>query len=251
MPDIMNVTNPVPGYDTAASSRAIPNSANDPNIQNVPNPSRVNRPDSNSGQQHSAGEEANSFPLRYDSNFQAFLQRITDSGGSVSADLLRSLAGGSQTVVSSGLRAGTAGDLSQILNMLHMSEGEFLRFLQNQAVSGSRFGGSLFNILRGAYYASDSQGLRSDILQFLKQYSDYSSTGHIEDNLLRSLNRITASLPRSWGAQVADFIAQLQNSMQSGDRGGALKLLQGQIPISPTMSPAPTIWAASGPPCPC
>jgi len=71
MPDIMNVTNPVPGYDTAASSRAIPNSANDPNIQNVPNPSRVNRPDSNSGQQHSAGEEANSFPLRYDSNCSA------------------------------------------------------------------------------------------------------------------------------------------------------------------------------------
>ncbi|MEA4942769.1 MAG: hypothetical protein VB094_09575 [Oscillibacter sp.] len=229
MPDIMNVTNPVPGYDTAASSRAIPNSANDPNIQNVPNPSRVNRPDSNSGQQHSAGDEANSFPLRYDSNFQAFLQRITDSGGSVSADLLRSLMGGSQTAVSSGLRAGTAGDLSQILNMLQMNEGEFLRFLQNQVASGSRFGGSLFNILRGAYHASDSQNLRSDILQFLKQYSDYSSTGHIEDNLLRSLNRITASLPRSWGAQVVNFIAQLQNSMQSGDRAGALKLLQGQI----------------------
>ena len=229
MPEIMNVTNPVPGYDTAASSRAIPNAANDPNIQNVPNPSRVNRPDSNSGQQHSAGEDSGSFPLRYDSNFQSFLQRVTESGDSVSADLLRSLMGGSQTVVSSGLRAGTAGDLSQILHMLQMSEGEFLQFLQDQVTSGSRFGGPLFGVLRNAYRSSDSQSLRSDILQFLKQYSDYSSTGHIEDNLLRSLNRITASLPRSWGAQVADFMGQLQNRMAAGDRAGALKLLQGQI----------------------
>ena len=229
MPEIMNVTNPVPGYDTAASSRAIPNAANDPNIQNVPNPSRVNRPDSNSGQQHSAGEDSGSFPLRYDSNFQSFLQRVTESGDSVSADLLRSLMGGSQTVVSSGLRAGTAGDLSQILHMLQMSEGEFLQFLQDQVTSGSRFGGPLFGVLRNAYRSSDSQSLRSDILQFLKQYSDYSSTGHIEDNLLRSLNRITASLPRSWGAQVAEFMGQLQNRMAAGDRAGALKLLQGQI----------------------
>lgn len=229
MPEIMNVTNPVPGREPAAASRAIPNSANDPGIQNVPNPGRVNRTDSNSGQQHSAGEESGSSPLRYDSNFQSFLQRISGSGDSVSAELLRSVAGGSRTSVTSGLRAGSAGDLSQILNMLRMNEAEFLRFLQDQTASASRFGGAFFNALRGAYRAGDSQSLRGDILQFLKQYSDYSSTGHIEDNLLRGLNRIIASLPRSWGAQVSEFTGQLQNSMLAGDRAGALKLLQSQI----------------------
>lgn len=229
MPDIMNVSKPVPGYDNAAGNRSIPNSVTDPNIQNVTDPSRVNRPDSNSGQQHSAGDEAQSPPLRYDSNFQSFLQRIRESGQSINSDLLRSIITGSQTVVSSGVQAGTAADLSQILNMLQMNEGEFLSFLKDQVTSGSRFSGPLFNVLRAAYHASDSPSMRGDILQFLKQYSDWSSTAHIEDNLLRSLNQITGSLPRSWGGKVLDFMGQLQNSMSAGDRAGALKLLQGQI----------------------
>ena len=229
MAEIMNVTNPVPAREPAAANRSIPNSAYDPGIQNVPNPGRVNRSDSNSGQQHAAGEESGSLPLRYDSNFQSFLQRVSESGDSVSADLLRTLAGGARTSVSSGLRAGSAGDLSQILDLLRMNEREFLKFFQDQSISASRFGGAFFAALRTAYRAADSQGLRSDILQFLKQYGDFSSTAHIEDNLLRGLNRIVSSLPRSWGAQVSDLTGQLQNSMLAGDRAGALKLLQGQI----------------------
>ncbi len=229
MAEIMNVTNPVPAREPAAANRSIPNSAYDPGIQNVPNPGRVNRSDSNSGQQHAAGEESGSLPLRYDSNFQSFLQRVSESGDSVSADLLRTLAGGARTSVSSGLRAGSAGDLSQILDLLRMNEREFLKFFQDQSISASRFGGAFFAALRAAYRAADSQGLRSDILQFLKQYGDFSSTAHIEDNLLRGLNRIISSLPRSWGAQVSDLTGQLQNTMLAGDRAGALKLLQGQI----------------------
>ena len=229
MPDIMNVSNAVPGYETAASSRSIPIGTNDPNIQNVPNPGRVNRPDSNSGQQHSAGDQTGAYPLRYDSNFQSFLQRVTDSGGSVTADLLRSLITGSRTEVSSGLQAGSAGELAQILDMLQMSEAEFLRFLKDQAASASRFSGPLFAALRNAYRQSDSQSLRGDILQFLKQFSDHSSTDHIQENILRSLNRIIASLPRSWGGNMVTLLGQLQASMDGGDRPGALKLLQGQI----------------------
>jgi len=148
MPEIMNVTNPVPAREPAAANRSIPNTAYDPGIQNVPNPGRVNRSDSNSGQQHAAGEESGSLPLRYDSNFQAFLQRVSESRDSVSADLLRALTGGTRTTVSSGLRAGSAGDLSQILDLLRMNEGEFLRFLQDQSVSASSLGGVFFAALR-------------------------------------------------------------------------------------------------------
>lgn len=230
MPDIMNVSNPVPGYDSATGNRSIPTSANDPNIRNVPNPSRVNRPDSNSGQQHNAGDaQDQSLPLRYDSNFHSFLQRVSSSGSNVTIDLLQTMLAGSRIAVSSGLKTGTVGDLSQILDMLQMSEGEFLQFLKDQVASGNRFGGSLFQALRSAYQASDSSSLRGDILQFLKQYSDFSSTDHVEDNLLRSLNRIIASLPRSWGGKVVDYLGQLQNRMQSGARADALKLLQGEI----------------------
>ncbi|MCI2106693.1 MAG: hypothetical protein LKK00_08255 [Intestinimonas sp.] len=228
MPEIMNVSNPVPGYDNAAGSRSIPNAANDPSIQNVPNPARVNRPDSKAAQQQDAGSQSRPAPLRYDSNFQAFLQRMQNSETSV-VEMTRFLREGLQYVVSSGLKAGTAADLSPFLEMLHMSEGQFLQFLSDQVASGNRFYGPIFDLLRNTYFSSDSPGMHGDILQFLKQYSDWSSTGHIEDNLLRALNRATMSMPKSWGGKVVEFSSALQNGIAAGDRAGNLKLLQGQI----------------------
>lgn len=228
MPEIINATNPIPGYDNAAGNRSIPITANDPSIQNIPNPSRVTRPDSNTGEQQDAGTESQSAPLRYDSNFQAFLQRLQDTDGTAS-ELVRVLSGNSRTAAFSGLRLGTASELSRVLEMLSMSEPEFLQFLTDQFASGSRFSGPLFTLLRSAFHSTDSPGLQSDILQFLKQYSDWSSTGHVESNLLRLLNRITSSMPRSWGGRAAELTGLLENGIAAGDRAGNLKLLQGQI----------------------
>ena len=154
MPEIMNVTNSTPGYDTAVGNRSIPNTVNDPNVQNIPNPARVTRPDANTGEQQSASE-GQTGPLRYDSNFQAFLQRLQSSGDTVS-ELARLLSGDSRMVVSSGLRTGTAEELSRVLEMLEMSEGEFLQFLKDQAASGSRFSGPLLDLLRSVYQNAGS-----------------------------------------------------------------------------------------------
>lgn len=228
MPEIMNVTNAVPGYDAAAGNRSIQTTAGDASIHNVPNPSRATRPDSNAGEQQNAGSESQSGPLRYDSNFQSFLQRL-QSSGDVATELVRFLSGNSRTVVSSGLHAGTADELSQVLEMLEMNEGEFLQFLKDQVASGSRFGGPLFDLLRTAYRDAGSPGLRGDILQFLKQYGDWASTSHVEGNLLRSLDQIARSMPRSWGGRVTEFLALLQNGIAAGDRTGNLKLLQREI----------------------
>lgn len=227
MPEIMNVTNSTPGYDTAAGSRSIPNTVNDPNVQNIPNPARVTRPDANTGEQQSASE-GQTGPLRYDSNFQAFLQRLQSSGDTVS-QLAHLLSGDSRMVVSSGLRAGTAEELSRVLEMLEMSEGEFLQFLKDQAASGSRFSGPLFDLLRSAYQNAGSPGLRGDIGQFIRQYGDWSATGHIETVLLLRLNQAVRAMPRSWGGRATEFLSLLQNGMAAGDRAGNLKLLQGQI----------------------
>ena len=228
MPEIMNVTNPVPGYDNAAGNRSIPITTNDPNVQNIPDPSRVTRPDANTGEHQTAtsGEHLPS-QVRFDSNFQDFLQRVRDSE-TPSRELARILSG-ARAIVSSGLRAGSAEDLALVARMLQMSEAEFLQFLKDQFASGTRFGGALFDLLRDAYRQADSQGVRNDILQFLKQYSDWSSTAHIEGNLLRNLTRIAAYMPRSWGGKVADLAGLLKNGIAAGDRAGNLKLLQGQI----------------------
>lgn len=77
MPDILGATNPVPGYDNANVNRNIPVSPNNTQIQNVPDPSRVSRADGRTEQQ-SGGEGSQ---VRYDSNFQTFLQRLRGTPG--------------------------------------------------------------------------------------------------------------------------------------------------------------------------
>ncbi|MEG1684267.1 MAG: hypothetical protein RR295_10565, partial [Oscillospiraceae bacterium] len=75
MADLMGVTNPVPGYDGVGANRNLPINPNDTQIQNIPDPSRVGRPDARTDQQDS-GTLSNPERLRYDSNFQSFLQRL-------------------------------------------------------------------------------------------------------------------------------------------------------------------------------
>ena len=70
MPDLLGVTNPVPGTDSQTVNRNLPVSPNNTQIQNPPDPNRVSKPDNrseqqDSGQQAGGGAEG---ALRYDSN---------------------------------------------------------------------------------------------------------------------------------------------------------------------------------------
>lgn len=225
MPDLLGITNPVPGYDSTANNRNLPISPGSTQIQNVPDPSRVNRSDGRTEQQD-AGTQS-SVP-RFDSNFQTFLQRLRESPDTV-GELSRFLSGRTETIVSSGMREGMAEELSRFLEMLRMDRSQFLRFFSAQIDTGTRFNGPLFAVLRSAFQTIESESMRADILQFLKRYADYSSSSHIEGNLLRNLNQIARAIPASWGNHVIDLIAQLQNGINAGDRTGNLKLLQGEI----------------------
>lgn len=225
MPDLLGITNPVPGYDSSSNNRNLPIPPGSTQIQNIPDPSRVNRSDGRTEQQD-AGTQS-SVP-RFDSNFQTFLQRLRGAPDVV-AELSQLFSGRTGTVVSSGMGAGIAEELSRFLEMLRMDRSQFLRFLTGQVDTGTRFNGPLFSLLRSAYQNTDSEGMQTDILQFLKRYSDYSSSGHIEGNILRNLNQMARVIPASWGNHMMDMIGQLQNSMKAGDRAGSLKLLQGEI----------------------
>ncbi len=225
MPDLLGVTNPVPGHDSANVNRNIPVSPNDTRIQNAPDPTRVGRMDNRTERQDS-GDATGSKALRYDSNFQTFLQRLASSP-SLSQAMTQVLGYG--TVVSSGMEEGIAGDMAALLRMLQMDQSQLLKFFSGQMESGSRFGGALFAILREAYSSSASEVMRGSILQFLKRYSDYSSSAHIEGNLIRTLGRLTRSIPASWGNQLLPLLEQLEQSMANGDRAGSLRLLQGSI----------------------
>ena len=195
MPDLLGATNPVPGYDKTEQQ--------DSNLQ---------------------GDGG----IRYDSNFQTFLQRLRDTPG-LADSLARIFSGREGIVVSSGLSAGIAEEMGRLLEMLRMDESQLLDFLQGQFKTGTRFGGALFALLRNAYDRAASDGVRTDILQFLKAYVDFDSTKHIEGNLLRDLQSMADAMPASWAEKLRDLTAQLQNGIAAGNRQGNLHLLQKEI----------------------
>lgn len=225
MADLLGVTNPVPGHDNTTINRNIPISPNNTQVQNVPDPSRVTGAD-NRTEQKDAGQGGEQ--VRYDSNFQTFLQQLRQVQGGVQT--LARLLAGEGTVVTSGMSEGIAEEISQVLELLKMDdEGQLLQFLTAQMKAGTRFGGALFAMLRNAYARADSVGVRTDILNFLKSYSDWSSTAHLEGNLMRNLAGMVSSMPASWGDKLRELLAQLENGVAAGDRQGNIKLIQQEI----------------------
>ncbi len=226
MPDLLGATNPVPSYDAPSVKITPPAPGGDTNIQNVIDLDRVTRPDGQEGQQGS-GDATNSFGTRFDSNFMTFVQRLR--GAQELPDVFMTVLQGQQVQVSSGIRSGFAAEMSQFLEFLQMDEGQLLSFLQNQVQSGSRFTGALFQMLRSAYAGADSELTKNDILQFVRRFGDYTSTVHIEDNLLRMTEEMSEALPGKWSSELTNVLAQLENGVDAGDREGNLKLLREQV----------------------
>ena len=227
MPDLLGATNPVPNYDAPSVRIAPPVPGGDPNIQNIVDPDRVVRPDGQEGQQGS-GDATNSFAARFESNFMTFVQRLRDAQDL--PDVFLTVLQGQSVEVSSGIRTGFAEEMAQFLEFIRMDEGQLLDFLENQVQSGSRFSGALFQLLRGAYNDPAATELtKSDVLQFVRRFADYSSTPHIEDNLIRMTDEMTEALPGKWSNQLTEVLAQLENSIDAGDREGSLKLLREQV----------------------
>ncbi len=227
MPDLLNPTNPVPKYDTTtARNMSTVQNNNNPNIQNVVDPGRVVRPDGRTEQQD-AGDAAASQKMRYESNFLTFLQRLRESPD-LSESFIR-LIQGQGLQISSGISEGIAAELQAFLELIKMDESRLLSFLQNQLKSEARFSGPLFQALRTAFQGSQSEVLRTEILQFLRQFSDYSSTARLEKNILRLLQDMSQSMPSRWGDQLTTMSALFENGSAAGDRQGNLQLLRQQV----------------------
>lgn len=226
MPDLLGATNPVPSYEAPSVRITPPTPGGDQNIQNVVDPNRVVRPDGQEGQQGS-GNASNSFNTRFESNFMTFVQRLRDAHDLPEAFI--TVLQGQQLEVSSGIRSGFAQEMAEFLEFIRMDESELLSFLHSQALSGSRFSGALFQMLRNAYSGSASELIKNDILLFARRFSDYTSSAHIEDNLIRLTGDMADALPGKWSAELTQILSQLENSISAGDREGSLKLLREQV----------------------
>lgn len=229
MANLMGVTNPVPGYDGANNNRTLPAAPkpNDTTIQNIPDPTRVVRPDARTDQ-NGAGNALDSDALRYDSNLQFFLQALRDAPD-VQAELAKAITWMRGLVTMPGLTQGVADEMARFLQMLHLDTQGFKKFFLDQMAAGNRFSGPLLSLLRQAYQETSIQSMQEGILTFLKRYSDFSSTEHVAGNIARILKQLPEFMPKSWNGKLLDLSAVLENSLQAGDRAGALKLLQSEI----------------------
>lgn len=213
MANMLGINNPVQGQDNTNVNKNTQITTNNPQIQNAPDPSKVTKGDGKSEQQH-AGQGEGMKKLQFNSNFGAFFQKLheaKDLSETLGPQLLR---------YSTGDLGGTvAVELAQMMQMLKMDEGELLTFLSDQMTAGNRFSGALFNALREAFSGTMSETMKSDILQFLKNYTDYTSSDHIETNIMRTMDKLTRAIPASFGNKLATLAGQLHELMK-GDSSG-------------------------------
>ena len=231
MPDLLGVTNPVPGRENININKNIPltqgNTQNNPNIQNVPDLARVAHADGRT-ERNDNGQLNTPQNVRYDSNFETFVQRLREQPNL--AECLSHLFGGREgTVVISGMSAGVAEEMSRIMQMMHMDPDQLLAFLKGQFKSGSRCSGALFALLRHAYANAASVNVQEDILQFIKSYMDHASGAHIERNILRELRGMADSMPASWAQTLRELTEQIEGQMASGDRESVLQTLRQKV----------------------
>lgn len=233
MPNILGVTNPVPGRDNANSlnGRNVPltqsNTQNNPNIQNVPDLGKVVHADGRTDRQDNT-LLGNQQPARFDSNFETFVQRLREAPNLAEA-LSRLFGGREGTVVMSGMSAGVAEEMAQIMKMMRMTPDELLLFLKGQMKNGSRCGGALFALLRNAYATASSPGVREDILQFVKTYMDHVSSDHIGKNILRNLQGMADAMPASWGDKIRELMEQISQDLEEGNREAVLNTLRQKV----------------------
>lgn len=227
MANMLGITNPVPGQDHTNVGKNVQIAPTDPRIQNAIDPSKVMKGDGKTEQQN-AGQGDGMKKLQFDSNFGAFFQKLhqsKDLSETLGAQLLR---------YSTGDMGGTvAVELAQMMQMLKMDKGELLSFLTDQMNSGNRFSGALFNALREAFSGSTSEAMKNDILQFLKSYTDHTSTDHIETNIMRTMDKLTRAVPASFGNKLATLVGELSDLLkgagtQVGQGGSGQEVLEGE-----------------------
>ena len=229
MPDLLGATNPVPSYDAPSVRITPPVPGGDQNIQNIVDPGRVTRPDGQEGQEAQQGQtgQQGDFGAHFESNFMTFVQRLRAS--LELPEVFLNVLQGQTIQVSSGIRDGFAREMAQFLDFIEVDERTLPAFVEEQMQSSSRFTGPLFQLLRSAYEGSTSELTKNDILLFVRRFADYTSTPHIEDNLVRMTGEMTEALPGKWSAELTQVLSRLENSIEAGDRPEALRLLRDHV----------------------
>lgn len=166
---------------------------------------------------------------RQDGNFQAFLQKLADTPSFAEGlnPLLLEF-----DIAALNIGAGTTEipeELAAFAELLPKDETQLAGLVREQVSGGSRFTGELFDRLRDAYAQSPSKAAKTDILQFLRRFNDYTSAPRIERSIVRTLGQLAKAVPSETARELETFSQELEQHFSAGDRAGALKLLQGKV----------------------
>lgn len=90
--------------------------------------------------------------------------------------------------------------LVRIIQALQLNPEQLLALLKGQFSSGQRFRGPLFDVLRKALQSNPSSAMKEDIAQFLRKFSAFASTEHIERSLTRTIRQMSWFMPKRFSS---------------------------------------------------
>ncbi len=223
MANILKVTTP-PSTTYNNTVKGNQQVVQNPQIKNQVDFQRVSRNDQKEAQQGLAKN-----PMHYTSNYNKFLESIQNS--TPASNILREFFGSSfeGIVQSASDHPALAKDLSDLLEMISLDEGDFSAFAKTQFKSAAPFQSPLFDVLRGLMNESNSVDLKADILKFAKMFNDMTSGERILGGIERNLEQLKESIPRSDAELLQKLINNLKPNAKNGDTAHNLNLLKNNI----------------------
>ncbi len=223
MANILKVTTP-PSTTYNNTVKGNQQVVQNPQIKNQVDLQRVSRNDQKEAQQGLAKN-----PMHYTSNYNKFLESIQNS--TPASNILREFFCSSfeGIVQSASDHPALAKDLSDLLEMISLDEGDFSAFAKTQFKSAAPFQSPLFDVLRGLMNESNSVDLKADILKFAKMFNDMTSGERILGGIERNLEQLKESIPRSDAELLQKLINNLKPNAKNGDTAHNLNLLKNNI----------------------
>lgn len=227
MANILQVTNsPLNDTKNITDSPLQNNVLVDRQIKNPSDPSRVMRADGQeSGETGSATGERNLGVLGYDSNYGAFLQRLSQETSL--ASLMRDLFSG--RLIPRGEEQ--AGDLFQaLLSSAHFGSPEELSaFLKEQAAEQTKFSGAFFEKVRTMLLSGSSAALKDAALEFLRAYNDFSAGEHLLSQMETLTKDILGLLYPSVRKDFQAIVQEMDWTAENGQTEANVQVLYGKL----------------------
>ena len=226
MSNILRVTSPIPGYDNKNALKIEGEQLPSKQIQGPVMPDKVVRTDARSDAAYDQKEAALKFG--YETNFDNFVQQIMKSSN-MTEEIAKVFVEKFKTTVESGISNEFAETINNFLSMIEMNESDILPFLQMQGQSSVKFKGAFFEVLRQAFFSSASSEIRSQILDFLKKYTDMAEGNHLLKEIEMNIKTAKTNVFSSAKDQISEIEKEINYSAEKGNVKQNAKIIKNKL----------------------